>query len=427
MQATGSSWTARRTSAVVAVVANIALATWWFATHPEAFAQVSNVVKVLWAAFLVFAATFGIKHKSKRQLVWAEVFGTPPVQALTWAFTAYTLGAVGVSVLSTVSVHEVLIVPPQSVENVPYHLRLRPGDAASRDSFDTRVSGRWSSRMQRGRYWAIHTFDDHASDSMGVEVGLFGGLVSPVIVILPRPKPLSGTIVLQVVPPDAQLTVRSASTADTVLRPGPQRPESLVVPPGRYWLLGRAPSFRPDSLSVIVASNVRVTAPVILSRDRAPGSGRRRTGWLIVDVRPAGSEILLEGVATGRRTPDSLALHAGTYTVEVRKRDTESLLDPFGHFARFDARVRADDRTTLAQEIPPGRLPHVRFHDPRGADARYFLVSAGGERELTNPERLGGIYLLPGKYTLIRRLSGGETRREFLVGTSMTVSFTEST
>jgi hypothetical protein len=107
----------------------------------------------------------------------------------------------------------------------------------------------------------------------------------------------------------------------------------------------------------------------------------------------------------------------------VRGRRSSQLTDRFGYLETFDARVQPNSRARLEGQVGLQPLPQLRFLDPGGGSARYFLLLDGQERELSADERLGGVFLLPGPYTLIRRAGTEETRRTVTIESDITISF----
>jgi hypothetical protein len=405
---------------VVAIVVDVGVAITWFAARPAEFEQISGVVKAAWAGFLALTAAFGIRMRTKRERSWAHVFGLPPVQALVGTFTLFTFGALGVSWLSTGSAHLVNMTPPDSLSDVSFTIRFAPTNQdGGATTFQVRGLGSWKHRIPRGDYWVVVAFDNHEPDSVTTHVGLWSGLFSSIPVnVNPRVAVRTGTIVINPDPRGTDVVVRRVEGNDTVFRDVWRGPDAFRVPtaPGRYWLIGRALGRIPDSLNVEVAADVEVDRPLRLRVESL-------TGWLIVDVTPSRLDISVDGRSTGLLTPDSLRLKPGRYAVVVRGRRSSQLTDRFGYLETFDARVQPNSRARLEGQVGLQPLPQLRFLDPGGGSARYFLLLDGQERELSADERLGGVFLLPGPYTLIRRAGTEETRRTVTIESDITISF----
>jgi hypothetical protein len=405
---------------VVAIVVDVGVAIAWFAVRPTEFEQVSGVVKAVWGGFLVFTAAFGIRMRTRRERSWAHVFGLSPVQALVWTFTLFTFTAPVVSWLSNGSAHLVNMTAPDSLRDVSFTIRFAPaGEDGGGTTFPVRGMGSWEQRIRRGHYWVVVAFDNHEPDSVTVNVGRWSGLFSPIAVsVNPRVAVRTGTIVITPDPRGTDVVVRRAGSSDTVFHDVWRGPDAFRVAaaPGRYWVIGRAHGRIPDSLNVEVAADVEVDRPLRLGVESV-------TGWLIVNVMPSRLGIIVDGQSTGLLTPDSLRLRPGRYSVQVSGRRSSQLTDRFGHFGTFDVRVQAQLRTSLDEQVGLLPLPQLRFDDPGGGSARYFLLLDGQERELSADERMNGVYLLPGSYTLIRRLGTDESRRTVRVESDVTISF----
>lgn len=427
-----SRWTALGSVTILAAVADLAVVVWWFAGNPTAFDQISGVTKVLWAAFLAVTTTFGVRLRGKRERTWAVVFGTRPVPLLVWGLTAYTFGAVAVSWLSSAAVHVVALSPPDSLRGNRYQLRIVPAPAArTTDTVDFPGTGVSRHPLHRGDYVVTVEFDQYDPDSTGVHLGLFDGLLSPVPIRLSqRLSPKSGTILISAIPRGVHVAVHALGRTHIEFESewrGPD-PFRVSVAPGPYWVSGRRDSYVADSLNVEVLPGKTSSATVVLGRAAPARSDRggetaSPKGLLVVDITPPGLAITLDGVATGRFTPDSLRLPAARYTVGVHGRDSPALTSRLGYFADFPMRVDAGDRAVLMRQLELRPLWRVRVADASAADAQYILLLNGEEHDLDVTTRTSGFYLPPGRYVIERRLNGRSLQKTVDVTGNMTITF----
>ena len=358
----------------------------WLYFYYDEYERISVVVGGLWGAVMVLLGAVGVRSG---ETTLSSFVGLPPVRLITVTYTVLLAGAVPFWAAFALPIHRATI----SLDQAPGDLRWSVRVLVGPDSLNRSSVGGDSVRLfwiRRGSYEVTAVADgyDPVSGALDVPWLALGAHLA-----LPPPRRRTGWVRLSA-NMDLTATILDAASGAAQRRTVPATGSTFELPPGEYEIVGRAPPAAPDTAVVVVTPG-----------DTVPGSLVLRTspvlGTLQVRSTPPDLEILLDGRATGARTPWSTRLGPGRYEVVLRQVSPAD--ERFGRYYRGTVQVAASATASVDADVPVGTLPVLTvILGPASTGATLYL-----DDEVLGEVSQSGVFpVYPGRYRVSKRVQG---------------------
>ncbi len=137
---------------------------------------------------------------------------------------------------------------------------------------------------------------------------------------------------------------------------------------------------------------------------------------LLVNTRPPGAEVFINGAMQSGRTPVTLPLAAGQFNLVLRLNGYEPFVG--------QTEVKDNSQTTLNVELKPRSLPHVAWAQVNTSPSGAEIIIDGNSTSQFSPAR---VQIPSGAHTLVMKLAGFQAaRRTIDASEGGTVTITET-